>query len=120
MKKYSIILALMICLATVSVFVLSSCDKTSEDPIAEIEKQLLGTWETHFNDHTTIYIFETKEKGIIKADNGRDFEFTYKVLNDHQIEETMVTIENVEKTSIYEFELNGDTLMYDGMDFVRK
>jgi len=112
-------------------FVLSSCgtskvdsantgSQASDSIYSDNEKGILGTWETNFNGHTTIFIFETGGNGLSTTDMGNEFNFTYEILNDHQISLTMVTIEGVEDTSIYEFTLNGDSLVLDDMEYVRK
>ena len=94
--------------------------QTEKDPISAIEEKLVGTWESDSYGHITVAIYEYGGKGRIYTDVGKEYEFTYKILNDHQIEDTMVTIEGVERTTVFEYKLSDDVLIYDDIEYVRK
>ena len=72
-----------------------------------------------FNGNTTRCVFEEDGKGRFIDNSGTVFEFTYKILNDTQIEQTMITIEGVEDTSVYDYEFKGDKLIFDGFEYTR-
>ena len=113
------------------VFVLCSCNSTTEktndsesvsnnSSFSAIEKELLGTWETSFNGNKLICIFEEDGNGRFIGNDNEPMPFTYKIISDNQIEQTMVTIEGKEDTSIYNFEFKGDKLVFDGFEYTRE
>ena len=93
---------------------------TSGEPYSETIDIIVGSWETHFNEHTMIKVFEADGTGRNIADTGVVLNFTYTILNDHQIEQKMTTVDGGYDCSIYDFKLDGDTLIFDGMEFIRK
>ena len=94
--------------------------QVSESIYSDLEKKIIGTWETSFNGHTTIVSFESGGKGLSTTDLGNEFSFTYKIINDHQFSLTMETIEGNSDSSVYDFSIDGDTLIFDNIEYTRK
>ena len=120
MKRFFSIIILLFCFCSCGSKKNSNNSDSLLEPSISMGETLVGRWETYYNDHTMIKEFDSDGTGRNIADTGVTLEFSYVILNDHQIQQTMVTIENVKKTSIYEFELSDNTLIYDGMEFTRK
>ena len=126
MKRFfPILLILIILIAFCSCNSISSnssdsATQNADEPYSDIENKLIGSWESQYAGHTTITIFESGGKGRSITDTGNTFEFTYSIINDHQIENTMTTIEGVERTAVYEFELTETTLIFDGVEYIKK
>lgn len=117
----SIIILLSLCSCkSVSKESSNGIDTPVETAFVSTDNQLLGSWEMNFNERITVLVFSNNTNGQFVRDDGIEFPFSYKILNSHQIEQTMVTIDGVEDTSVYEYEINGDKLIFDGMEYNRK
>ena len=80
---------------------------------------VVGAWTADFMDHTTICVLNSDGTGKVIADTGNVFDLTYTVLDDRRIEESMVNIYGEQVTDVYEYELSGDTLIFDGIEYSR-
>lgn len=127
MKFYiSIILALSLTLVLFSCQ--SSSDKSINNDSTSIESVtseasdslLIGTWETIFEGKKTTLVFSSKTEGYFIIDDGTEFPFTYKVLNSHQIQQTMITVNGEEDCSVYEFNINEKNLVFDSIEYTKK
>lgn len=128
MKRFFFVLLIIAVLAfcscessSISSETVTNDNRETENIIfSQIESKLLGTWEMTFNGNTTNCVFEEGGKGRFIDNSGKVFEFKYRVLNGSQIEQTMVTIEGKEDTSIYDFEFKDDKLIFDGFEYSKQ
>ncbi len=85
----------------------------------DIPGTIIGAWSMDMNGHTTVYLFKSDGKGIIFADTGNEFEITYRIIDDHQIEVSMTNVYGESVTDTSDYELADDALILDGITCTR-
>ena len=93
---------------------------STDNPFIEIENKLLGTWETSMYGNIFICVFEENGNGHFIGNDNTPMPFTYRIISNNQIEQTMVTKEGINDTSVYNFEFIDDKLIFDGAEYSKK